>query len=237
MSLAKFYIQGSRRKIQKWMGQAPTDPYMKFKEVDFFTELLLNFKPARVLEYGSGVSTAYFNKFLSADAEWFSVENNRQWYDRMKNEIPSDRIDLVLVEVDENFDQAAETDEYVHYADKIGGKFDFILVDGINRENCIDMAHKYLSENGILVVHDSNRVQYHPHIKQFPNWMIIQDFRKTAGGFGLASNNVDLTKLVDWKRHSSIWSADSAISNLFKFKYLMGKKSKPFKLEVSTSAG
>ncbi len=231
-SLGTIYKKGTVRKLKKWLGYEPSDPYMKFKEIDFFTELLINFKPKKCLEYGGGLSTPFFLKYLPEDTHWFSIENNAKWFDIIKDKIKSDRIHLSLVDVAENIDQDAETDSYVCHAETLGGQFDFILVDGINRENCIDMAAKYLKKGGLLVVHDANRVQYHEHIKQFKNWRIIQDFRKTAGGFALASNDLDLDHLVDWKRHSRLWKADSAVSNFFKFKFIMGRK-KSFKLEQS----
>lgn len=232
MSLMRYYRKGTVRKINKWLGKQPTDPYMKFKEIEFFSELLTNLQPVRCLEYGSGISTPFFLKLLPDNAQWHSVENLPKWYDIVKAQLTSDRIHLHLVDAKEDPNQEAATDVYANFAEQLEGKFDFILVDGINRENCIDVADKYLAKNGLLVVHDANRVQYHSHIKQFKNWKIIQDFRKTAGGFGLASNDLDLEKLVSWNEHSQAWKADTNISNFFKFKFLIGG-GKPFKLEHS----
>ena len=36
-------------------------------------------------------------------------------------------------------------------------KFDFILVDGINRDECMDLAFDLLEKNGSIILHDSAR--------------------------------------------------------------------------------
>jgi len=59
--------------------------------------------------------------------------------------------------------------------------------------------------------------------------MIFEDYRKNIGGFGLSSIGLDIKSLFDVNRNVQVWSIDSKIHNFFKFKFLIGKKTKPFR--------
>lgn len=232
-TLFGIYSKGTKRKLLKFIGVESKDPYMKYKEIAFFKELFANFKPMKCLEYGCGTSTPYYMDHLPVGASWYSVEHHKGWFEKISAQIQRPNLHLDFVDIEGNEPKGPKDDVYAGLP-KQNAPFDFILVDGIRRENCTELAHQFLSENGLVVVHDSNRVQYHEHIKKFKYWFILQDFRKSAGGLGLASNHVDVRQLVDLNAHAKLWKKDTAISNLFKFKYLMGKKSKPFKLEKSS---
>ncbi|PWL29032.1 MAG: hypothetical protein DCO95_11360 [Roseivirga sp. XM-24bin3] len=231
-TLASIYTKGTLRKLQKFLGMDSKDPYMKYKEIDFFKELFAKFQPNKCLEYGCGTSTPYYMSHLPDGAQWVSIEHHKGWFDKISKVIDRPNLSLHFVEVDGNDPKVPEDDLYVTFPKQFA-PYDFILVDGIRRENCIELAHELLAKNGIVVVHDSNRKEYHDHIKKFKYWFILEDFRKTAGGLGLASNDVDVTQLVSLKQHATLWKKDSVVSNFFKFKFLMGKKAKPFRLQTS----
>lgn len=231
-TLGSIYAKGTARKLKKFVGIASKDPYMKYKEIDFFKELFANFKPMRCLEYGCGTSTPYYMDHLPADAQWLSVEHHKGWFEKISKEIGRPNLSLHFVDIEGNEPTSPEEDVYASFPAQYA-PFDFILVDGIRRENCADLAKKYLSDNGIVVMHDSNRPQYHQHIKQFKYWFILEDFRKSAGGLGLASDHVNVNELIDLERHKRLWKKDTAISNFFKFKFLLGKRPKTFKFQSS----
>lgn len=224
---------GTRRRARKLLGIPPEKiPYMKFKEIDLMLEVLRNRQPMRVLEYGCGFSTMYFPQFLPKGAEWVSIEHDREWFEIMRREIEGyNKVSLNFV--------AADSDDYKHQGDYSVFKsyvdfplqlepFDMVLVDGMAREDCIKRAGKLLKNGGFLMVHDANRKSYQPPVKEYPNWLIFEDFRKTAGGYGFASPGADLASLFDVQRHRKIWEVDTRINNFFKFKYLLGKKSRKF---------
>ena len=229
-SLLSIYAKGTKRKLLKFFGLETSDPYMKFKEIDFFSELLINLKPVKCLEYGCGTSTAYYMSHLQKGSKWISVEHHKGWYDKISEVINHPDLSLHYVDITSATD--IENDNYATFPKQFG-QFDLILVDGIRRENCVEMAHDLLAVGGVLVVHDSNRIEYHSHIKKFKSWVILEDFRKSAGGLGLASNTVDVTKLVDLEAHAKLWKKDTAVSNFFKFKFILGKKVKKFRLQTS----
>jgi len=231
-TLIGIYAKGTKRKLLKFLGKESKDPYMKYKEIDFFKELLSSFQPKRCLEYGCGTSTPYYIEHLPTESQWVSIEHHKGWFDKISKEIDQPNLDLHFVDVEGNDPKTPAEDVYACFPAKLA-PFDFILIDGIRRENCIEVAHDMLSEEGIVVVHDSNRSHYHPHIKKFKYWFILEDFRKSAGGLGLASNHVDVTKLVDLERHAALWKRDTGVSNFFKFKFLLGKKAKAYRLQTS----
>lgn len=231
-SIFSIYRKGTRRKLNKFLGITQKDPYMKYKEISIFKEVFRNLKPRKSLEYGCGTSTIYYLEHLPKGADWYSIEHHKGWFDKMQSQNAFDNLHLYLVELEKEEPTNLAEDTYVNYPEKFA-PFDFILVDGIRREHCIQKAHELLSDDGLLVVHDSNRAQYHDLIKEFPNWMILEDFRKSAGGIGFASKHLDLSKLIDLDQHIPLWKQDTRVSNFFKFKFLLGKKTKSFRFQKS----
>lgn len=233
--LLNHYRRGTVRKYNKMRGRYGPDPYMKYKEIDLFTELLKNLKPDRVLEYGCGYSTLYYPPLLPKDSQWISVEHNQEWYEQIAPEIEANDEKVKVFNVKPDIPEYPEDGyyehfkSYIHFPEKFA-PFDLILVDGMAREDCIENGMKLLAPGGVLVIHDCNRKKYQAYIKKFRHWLIMEDFRKTAGGFGFGSMDKSLDRLVDFKKHASLWKKDSFINNLFKFKYLIGKQSKPFRL-------
>ncbi|MFC2125843.1 hypothetical protein ACFLU5_13630 [Bacteroidota bacterium] len=211
---------------------------MRFKEIELFIEILLNHQPKRVLEFGSGFSTLYYPDFLAEDAEWISVEHDRDWYENINDRVNS-KEKVTIYQIDPEVNEWIYNGDYSDFRTYVDfpldhGKFDLILVDGMARESCIDKSLKLLNPNGLLIVHDGNIKAYQPHIKNYPKWLIFEDYRKTVGGFGFGSIELDLKNVFDIQKHAKIWSIDSKIHNFFKFKFLLGKKAKSFGYFLST---
>ena len=198
--------------------------------MDLMLEILGNLKPKKCLEYGCGLSTLFFPGFLPSSTQWISVEHHPIWFKNIKEENQRSNVHLNQVDIQEN--EPHGFDDYINFPTD-QAPFDFILVDGVAREACIEKGLGLLADDGLLVIHDCNRPAYHEAIKKFPKWLIIQDFRKTAGGFGFGTKNQPPTHLFDLDYHKNLWSIDTKINNFFKFKYLIGKKSKPFNLQTS----
>jgi SAM-dependent methyltransferase len=234
-SLFLYYVKGTKRKFQKLQGKIGSDPYMKYREIDLFSEILQNLKPQRVLEYGCGFSTLHFPKLLSEAAEWVSIEHNAEWYEQIAPRIHQEHSGVRVFHVKPDILNYPHDGYYEHFKSYVDfpedkGPFDLILIDGMAREACIDKCLDMLSPTGLLVIHDCNRRKYHDNLKKYSNWLIMEDFRETSGGFGWASNTNGLHELADFKKHAILWKIDSNINNFFKFKFLIGKKSKPFRM-------
>jgi len=81
-----------------------------------------------------------------------------------------------------------------HYVEKPSqlGRFDFMLVDGRARNACLDKATKIIEENGVVILHDANRVYYHESFKLFKYGVFLTDHRVNAGGLWIGSHGIDV---------------------------------------------
>jgi protein-L-isoaspartate O-methyltransferase len=123
----------------------PRTPWLAFSAVDYLRGLVAG---RRVFEFGSGMSTLWFAERCR---EVVSVESDSTWHRSMTRKTVGLRnVRLVF---------ASSKESYIEAIAKAGGKFDLILVDGLYREQCVDLARTYLSPDGILVVDNTDSVQ------------------------------------------------------------------------------
>lgn len=114
---------------------------------------LKEFKPKIILEWGSGKSTKLMRKLLP-DSEIHSIEHQLKWYLLWKLTIH--KVNLHRIPLN-NYPSPNFPDKY----------FDFIFVDGRNRVECMKSSLELLKDNGLLMLHDSNREKYREGIKLF----------------------------------------------------------------------
>ena len=106
-----------------------------------------------------------------------AVEHNKEWYAKIKRISPKNVV-LCLAENEK---------EYLNIPEKFG-KFDFVLVDGIERERCLARACSYVKKNGVVLLHDANRNYRIPESK-FKHVRFLRDYRKNEGGFAILANS------------------------------------------------
>ncbi|MDP6230177.1 MAG: hypothetical protein QF587_02575, partial [Candidatus Marinimicrobia bacterium] len=104
-----------------------------------------------VFEYGSGSSTLYFARKVRSVT---SVEYDKNWYDKLKEQVP-DNIKLIFQEVDVN-------NKYCRAIHNENEKYDVVIIDGEDRINCMREGFMKLNDTGILILDDSNRPDYKP---------------------------------------------------------------------------
>ena len=161
----KFYLSNPWRIVQQlryksYLKKNPGVPWMSPKVIEFLaTKIDENFE---VLEWGSGGSTAWFAKRAK---KVLSVENNKNWYDKVSRTLKENKIlnvDYRFIEADDSIKQddflkAGIVPDYVsviHEYDE--SYFDMIIVDGSHRNICINQAPKYIKPGGYLVLDNSN---------------------------------------------------------------------------------
>lgn len=130
------------------------------EELDF---LLKHLSPeCNVLEYGSGGSTLEIAKHVKT---LYSVEHDKNWYDKVKQLIPPN---VILHYVPRNKVEAVGHDgteedykDYIHAPIDLYPqiKFDVIFIDGRARPHCAKKAVGLLKENGIILIHDYRHPQ------------------------------------------------------------------------------
>lgn len=144
-------------------------PFMDQNEIKAI-EICLNLfkKPINVLEWGGGKSTLFFSSMLQQGSSWLALEHNLSWFQEVKSKIdmhPSSCASIVLIQPDRPFDGRTDGDfstfrNYVLSPVHLGQTYDFILVDGRARVECLAVGWSLLKDNGVMVLHDAQRKQY-----------------------------------------------------------------------------
>jgi len=178
-------------------------PWMKESEIKSLEKILLGLAkkpgPLRILEWGSGGSTAYFTDFLKRHGisyKWLSLEYNKKWHDeirRLKSADPDTKIVLFDARNDELKQRRTNMDDYVAYPKTLGVKYDFILVDGRKRRRCLVEASSLIFPDGAVILHDAERKYYHCAFPLYP----YSRFLKTSLWMGKISRTSFLGKALN----------------------------------------
>ena len=153
-------------------------PWVLNSELEISEGLLQYFKPRLCLEWGSGGSTLYFPRRFPFIEIWVSIEHDKSWFERV-NKMKSGNVILKLFE---------NEDEYVWSVFKEFDTFDFIFIDGIYRESCMEAASKHLKGGGICLLHDSSRRRYHPYFSYFDHRVQLSEGDGQSDGLHLFWN-------------------------------------------------
>ena len=103
------------------------------------------------LEWGSGRSTNYFSKVLQKIT---SVEHDPVWYELVRKQLKASNSGCELLLKDPN-----DTSDYVddvcnRFED---GSLDFVMIDGVLRDQCALAILPKLKTGGLLIIDDSHR--------------------------------------------------------------------------------
>lgn len=159
-------------------------PEMWLSEIRYiekmFIELSQGNKFLNILEWGSGNSTIYFSKFLKQkriNFKWVAIEHYVPWYEKViimlkENNLAND-VECFLksptYEANKDVQETLNLDEYMNFSSTLGVKFNFILVDGRKRKECLEKASTILSPKGAVMLHDAEREWYHDGFKYYAN--------------------------------------------------------------------
>ncbi len=122
-------------------------PWMNYPVIAFLKERL--HKGMNAFEYGSGFSTQFYAKRINSVT---SVEYNPFWYERVKAMVPENVTVMLKPE-----DADGEYCRAIHQNDR---KYEMIVVDGADRVNCIHQILEHLTDDGIIILDDSQRKLY-----------------------------------------------------------------------------
>lgn len=122
-------------------------PWAAYPYIDFIGERLNN--GMRLFEFGSGNSTLYYAKHVG---EVVSVEHNIEWFNRIKDQVPGN--------VSINYKKFTENGEYCRISAILKQTFHIIIIDGPDRNNCIINSTKNLTDDGVIILDDSERKEY-----------------------------------------------------------------------------
>ena len=122
-------------------------PWVTYSFIDFIKSHL---KPHHtIFEFGSGNSTYFYAKYAGMVV---SVEHDKEWYDKIVGTKPENS-EMIFCEL-------VRDGDYCRMPIKLEETFDIIIVDGRDRVNCCKQAIKAVSENGVIILDDSEREFY-----------------------------------------------------------------------------
>ncbi|MCB9506504.1 MAG: class I SAM-dependent methyltransferase [Myxococcales bacterium] len=154
--------------------------------------------PKRVLEWGSGGSTAAMLRLLPTVESYVSIEHNREWFERVRSLVKDPRLDLRHAAPSEPEpviserlsrpkrtaalkawfarceDEPALMADYVALPGSIHTSYDFVLVDGRARNACMRAGYALLRSGGVMVIHDAQRPEYRETIESYPHHLFIE---------------------------------------------------------------
>ena len=122
-------------------------PWFSYPFIDFLTPRLT--KDLVLFEFGSGSSTSFFAERVN---QVISIEHNKEWFE-IVNKTKPNNAKLILTDSD-------SIDDYLNYLNNLKEKVDVVIVDGLHRNECLTYALEKLSENGVIVLDDSERSEY-----------------------------------------------------------------------------
>ena len=139
----------------------PDEPWLAPKAVRFLDNNLGS--EMKLFEWGSGRSTLWFSERVK---KVVSIEYHEGWSHKVKKMIEdkgAQNVDLRYIPLDhpikdptpKHYDPIPKYVSEIFKFDK--GYFDVIIIDGHYRLTCADKCLEYLSENGYLVIDNSNR--------------------------------------------------------------------------------
>jgi predicted O-methyltransferase YrrM len=124
------------------------------------------------LEYGCGRSTLWFARRV---AQLTSVEHNHLWYKVTKKKLAEyniNNVNLTFCRLIQN--SRSDKLDYIRIADSFpDGSLDFVLVDGMFRDDCALAVLRKIRAGGLLIIDNVN--WYIPSTSSSPNSRTARD--------------------------------------------------------------
>ena len=163
--------------LKKWyffyrqQNRSPLDyeiPWMTFSTIEYLSHYLT--QDMELFEWGSGGSTLFFSQKVK---KIISIEHDKEWYNYEINKLSNlKNLELYLIEPEQNGIYKNKRkgyenlyfDSYVNFIDKYD-KFDVIIVDGRQRNECFKKALQHVKKDGIIVFDNFDRNYYYKSLK------------------------------------------------------------------------
>ena len=115
-------------------------PWYSLKSIDFLSEK--DFSQKNILEFGAGQSTLWWAERCK---KIISFEPNQGWYRKLKKEKEKYKnLEIYLAK------KLIINEEYIK--DQL---FDVIIIDGLDRIKCAQIAFHYLNKDGLIILDDT----------------------------------------------------------------------------------
>lgn len=151
------------------------EPWLTQDAIAFLTEFFAHHTHPHILEFGSGSSTVWF---AHRTKHLVSVEHRPDWYaivtqllSQTKKAYPVYRILHTIP-----YDIVCNNFPNIH--------FDLILIDGANRNGCMQKAMRIIKPNGILMIDNAERPWYEKSYRLLSNWSMHITYQKKPDSYG-----------------------------------------------------
>jgi len=195
-------------------------PWMAYEEIEIIEQLLKRFQPRNILEWGAGYSTLWFPKFINKNAKWEAVEHEKEWFNKIDMMNENKNVNISLIQPnhfpwsDEYGDGAySDLKDYVEFPSHFS-KFDFILVDGRARKDCLVKAHEIIAANGIIVLHDAERQYYHESFPLYKYQIMLSNYDCTGRMLWIGSKALDINHILDIRKLKKLWEIYRKLRNV-----------------------
>jgi hypothetical protein len=175
-------------------------PWYTYPLIDFLK--FRDFSNKTVLEFGGGQSTQWW---ASKASSVITLEGDLLWFEKIKPTIPAN-VDLRYVTMDSrqaNVEAVKRSIESTSIE-----KFDIIVIDGLYRENMIDIALQYMATGGIIICDNAEGYGFVEGFKR--SGLKRVDFFGNAPGVVLAS-----CSCIYFDEHADIFSANYDIPAIY----------------------
>jgi len=159
--LAELQDRGWQRSVAEQLpvdGEGEPVPWMNYGAVSVLAGLVT--PGTRVFEYGCGGSTAWLSR---RTAHVHAVEHDPAWAERCRALVGPSTVDLRCIPCGGDWLEAPPDDAYVMAplaGDGAVGPFDLVIVDGMARLPCLEVARRCVAAGGIVVLDDTERPAY-----------------------------------------------------------------------------
>lgn len=128
-------------------GYRPELPWISYAAAHEI-EKALDSRHSVVLEFGSGMSTIWLAR---RSAKVYSVEHSDVWFGFVAEHLQRLSLENVVYEL------RPEKDAYIHFPDTRDVFFDFVLIDGLYRSDCLKNAISRLKPGGLIYLDDCDK--------------------------------------------------------------------------------
>ncbi len=172
-----------RQRHRRHVSSGELVAYMGPSEWSQVSAVVATLGPRRVIEWGAGGGTRALLEACPTLERYVSIEHDRTWFERLRQALPDERLQLEHVEPnwpepDRNPRDGAARDRHRQwvascerdpdamrdYVARPGQRIcgaDLVLVDGRARCFCIAEGYRLLRPGGVLLLHDAQRSEYH----------------------------------------------------------------------------
>ncbi len=147
-------------------------PWFSYSAVDFLQKYCQQHQNLQVFEFGSGSSTLFFQR---KKYRTFSLETSKTWFNIITQKLSAlmsgvwqenyfsnqNKINGAVVFLLENAYQNPNYYQFLPQNFNSKQQFDIILVDSLHRLQCVWHSLTFLKPEGLLIVDDFERKNYH----------------------------------------------------------------------------